>query len=104
MLGQNDLPTSAWKWTIDKFSQADKENQSPDPSSPLLKKQKQAHTKRRMIDEKLGDILMVIDKAGWSFADFLFYVFRHKDDNGKDIHREQAHTNMIQKIFCRANC
>ena len=63
------------------------------------KKQKQAHTKRRMIDEKLGDILMVIDKAGWSFADFLFYVFRHKDDNGKDIHHEQAYTNMIQKFL-----
>jgi len=42
---------------------------------------------------------MVIDKAGWSFADFLFYAFRHKDDNGNDIHREQAHANTIQKFL-----
>jgi hypothetical protein len=42
---------------------------------------------------------MVIDKAGWSFADFLFYAFRHKDENGKDIHREQAHANRVQKFL-----
>jgi hypothetical protein len=58
MLGQNDLPTSARKRAIDEFSQADKENQSPDPSSPPPKKQKRAYTKRRTIDEKLSDILL----------------------------------------------
>ena len=42
---------------------------------------------------------MVIDKAGWSFVDFLFYAFWHKDENGKDIHWEQAHTNIVQKFL-----
>ena len=41
---------------------------------------------------------MVINKAGWSFVDFLFYAFRHKDKNGKDIHQEQAHTNIVQRF------
>jgi len=85
LLGQNYLPTGAQKWAIDEYS--DKENQSPGPSSPPPKKQKRTYTKRRTIDEKLSDIFTVIDKAGWSFADFLFYA---KDDNGEDIHREQV--------------
>ena len=42
---------------------------------------------------------MVIDKAGWSFANFLFYAFRYKDNNGNDIHCEQAHANTIQKFL-----
>jgi hypothetical protein len=70
MLGQNDPPTSARKRAIDEYS--DKENQSPGPSSPPPKKQKRTYKKRRTIDEKLGDIFTVIDKAGWSFADFLY--------------------------------
>ena len=94
LLGQNYLPTGARKRAIDEYS--DKENQSPGPSSPPPKKQKRTYTKRRTIDEKLSDIFTVIDKAGWSFADFLFYAFRHKDDNGEDI---QAHANTIQKFF-----
>jgi hypothetical protein len=52
-----------------------------------------------MINKKLSDIFMFIDKAGWSFVDFLFHAFRHKDENGKDIHREQAYTNRIQKFL-----
>lgn len=93
-LGPNGLPTRAQKWAIDEYS--DKENQSPGPSSLPPKKQKRTYTKRRTIDEKLGDIFTVIDKAGWSFVNFLCYAFRHKDDNGKGIHHEQAHTNSIQ--------
>jgi hypothetical protein len=45
--------------------------------------------------------LRCIDKAGWSFADFLFYAFRHKDDNGKGIHHKQAHANTIQRFLSR---
>jgi hypothetical protein len=52
-----------------------------------------------MIDEKLLDIFTVIDKVGWSFANFLFYAFCHKDDEGEDIHREQAHANTVQKFL-----
>ena len=74
-------------------------NQSPGPSTPPPKKQKRAYAKRRTIDEKLLDIFTVIDKAGWSFADFLFYAFRHKDDEAEDIHREQAHANTVQKFL-----
>jgi hypothetical protein len=89
--------TPARKRTIDEYS--DKENQSPGPSTPPPKKQKRAYAKRRTIDEKLCDIFTVIDKAGWSFADFLFYAFRHKDDKGEDIHRGQAHANTVQKFL-----
>ena len=39
--------------------------------------------KDKEIEQKLSDIFTVIDKAGWSFANFLFYAFRHND---KDIH------------------
>ena len=42
---------------------------------------------------------MVIDKAGWSFVDFLFYAFWHKHENGKDIHQEQAHANTIVSLL-----
>ena len=52
-----------------------------------------------MIDKKLGDIFVVIDKVGWSFVDFLYYAFRHKDNNGDDIHHKQAHANTIQKFL-----
>jgi len=87
--------TPARKQTMDKYS--DKENQSPGLSTPP-KKQKRAYTKWRTIDEKLHDIFTVIDKAGWSFADFLFYAFCHKDDE-EDIHCEQAHANTVQKFL-----
>jgi len=58
----------------------DKENQSPGPSTPPPKKQKRAYTKRRTID-------------------FLFYAFRHKDNEGEDIHCKQAHANTVQKFL-----
>ena len=54
-----------------------------------------------MIDEKLLDIFTVIDKAVWSFANFLFYAFRREDDEGEDIHCEQAHANTVQKFLAR---
>ena len=45
------------------------------------------------------DIFTIIDKTGWSFVDFLFYAFCHKDDEGEDIHCKQAHTNTVQKFL-----
>ena len=81
-LGTNIFPAVTHKQALGEIS--DKENQTEDSTS-LSKKQKWVYTKWRTIDKKLKDVLTCIDKAGWSLAAFLFFIFRHKDADGKDI-------------------
>ena len=67
-IGQNGLPITAQKQTIDEF--CDKENHSPRPSEPLPKKQKRTYTRQKIIDKKLSDILWSLtrqDGCLWTF-------------------------------------
>ena len=79
---------------------SNKENEAPvsEPSTPTKKKVRR-YKQRRSIDDKLNDIFNEIEEADWSLSHFLFYVFRHKGDDGKDIHRRKAHANTVQKFL-----
>ena len=44
---------------------------------------------------------MVIHDADWGLLDFLYFVFRHKDAEGKETHCEQAQSNMVQRFLAR---
>jgi hypothetical protein len=79
---------------------SNKENQLPGSLSPPKKRK---YKKRRTTDQKLCEIFKVIHEADWGLSDFLYFVFRREDTEGQDIHREQAHGNMVQK-FLAGNC
>jgi len=72
----------------------------PGSSSPPKKRK---YKKRRTTDQKLREIFKVIHDADWAFSDFLYFVFRHEDAEGEEIHCKQAHGNMVQK-FLAGNC
>jgi hypothetical protein len=56
-----------------------------------------------MTDQKLCDVFKIINDTNWTLSDFLYFVFLHEDMDGEEIHREQAHGNMVQK-FLAGNC
>ena len=89
--------SSAHKWGLE---DSHKENQSPGLLSPL---KKQKYKRWRTTDQKLHDIFMAIHDADWGLLDFLYFVFWHKDAEGKEIHCEQAHGNVVQ-WFLAGNC
>jgi hypothetical protein len=91
--------SSAHKRGLDEDS--NKENQSPGQASPPPKKRK--YTKRRTTDDKLRGIFQEIHAADWALSDFLYFVFRHKDTNGKEIKHQQGHGIAVQR-FLTGSC
>jgi hypothetical protein len=80
---------------------SNKENQSPGQASSPPKKRK--YTKRRTTDDKIRDIFQEIHGADWALSDFLYFVFRHKDTNGKAIKHDQGHGIAVQR-FLTGSC
>ena len=55
------------------------------PDRPLNLPKKRCYMIRQNDQEKLRDALKEIDRAGWTFGEFLYHVFRMKDRSGKNV-------------------
>lgn len=54
---------------------------------------------RRDDQTKLTNILATIMEQGWAFSDFMYHVFRLKDENGNPCSRTQQHANMVNPFL-----
>ncbi|KAJ6503468.1 hypothetical protein C8R47DRAFT_968976 [Mycena vitilis] len=49
----------------------------------------------RTDSQKISLVLDTIHAQNWTLADFLYNIFRTKDAKGKEIHRDQTHSQMV---------
>lgn len=62
-----------------------------------VKKQRKALTIMEKLDICLSAIL---DEAAWSLSDFLYHVFRYKDETGQEVHgTSECHTNCVRHFL-----
>lgn len=59
------------------------------------KRRTQPRRRRSSNTDKVDSILLEIEDCNWSVADFLFHLFRSRDDGGEKIARGQRHMQMV---------
>lgn len=91
---------------------SDKENHNPrpapnPPSSQAKDKQKLpterlariAFYKDKSIQQKMTDILDLASDCSWGLSDLVYYMFRHKNEDGTAVKRTHSHSNKVQKFL-----
>lgn len=75
--------------------EADKENTLPTIGPPT----KKPYTPRRDPKQKLDTIFQALAEVNWTLPEFLYQLFRTKDEDGKDIQRTDRHAKYVQHFL-----
>ena len=75
--------------------EADKENALPTLAPPA----KKLYTPRRGSKEKLETIFRALADINWTLAEFLYQLFRTRDEHGEEIHRTDQHAKYAQHFI-----
>ncbi|KAM6491593.1 hypothetical protein JOM56_012985 [Amanita muscaria] len=81
----------------------DKENELPEYSdytaSVTSTSKKPKYSARRNNQQKLEDVFKAIDDANWVLGEFLYHVFRLKDEDGSKRHRSRQHAKLASSFL-----
>ena len=80
-----------------------KENELPHlpgytQTSTSVKKRK-PYSARKTTPEKLEVVFTAIEEAKWGLGEFLYEVFRLKNEDGDKVHRSKRHAGMVQRFL-----
>ena len=58
-----------------------------------------SRSRRLSPQEKLEAVLDYLHGLNWTLSEFLYYLFRLKDEHGQPVHRSQSHGITVQKFL-----
>ncbi|EGN96986.1 hypothetical protein SERLA73DRAFT_185242, partial [Serpula lacrymans var. lacrymans S7.3] len=74
--------------------------QTPHSRPPSSSASTRSYSTRQTPEEKLDVIFnTIIKEMHWSFAEFMYYAFRIKDNDGNEIHRTKQHATIISRFL-----
>ncbi|KAJ7291831.1 hypothetical protein C8J57DRAFT_1002999, partial [Mycena rebaudengoi] len=71
----------------------------PESTPSAGSKTKPRRASPRTDSQKIETILATIHAQNWSFACFIYSVFRRRDDKGEPVHRSQVHAQMVSAFL-----